>query len=43
MKTLHFLKTCTALAATSVLLVACGGGNDDDSLALGKPVQRKLS
>eukprot|EP01041_Mallomonas_annulata_P019035 gene19035-38220_t len=26
MNTLHFLKTCTALAATSVLLVACGGG-----------------
>ena len=24
------LKTCAALAATSVLLVACGGGNDED-------------
>lgn len=24
------LKTCVALAATSLLLVACGGGNDDD-------------
>ena len=37
MNTLHFLKTCTALAATSVLLVACGGGNDDDPTPSNEP------
>ena len=37
MKALHFLKTCTALAATSVLLVACGGGNDDDPSPSNEP------
>lgn len=26
----NIFKTCVTLAATSVLLVACGGGNDDD-------------
>ena len=37
MKALHFLKTCTALAATSVLMVACGGGNDDDPSPSNEP------
>lgn len=37
MKALHFLKTCTALVATSVLLVACGGGNDDDPSPSNEP------
>lgn len=32
-----FLKTCAALAATSVLLVACGGGNDDDPTPSNEP------
>jgi hypothetical protein len=32
-----FFKTCTALAATSVLLVACGGGNDDDPTPSNEP------
>lgn len=31
------LKTCTAIAATSVLLVACGGGNDDDPTPSNEP------
>lgn len=31
------LKTCVALAATSVLLVACGGGNDDDPTPSNEP------
>ena len=31
------LKTCAALAATSVLLVACGGGNDDDPTPSNEP------
>lgn len=37
MNALNFLKTCTALAATSVLLVACGGGNDDDPSPSNEP------
>lgn len=32
-----FIKTCTAIAATSVLLVACGGGNDDDPTPSNEP------
>ena len=31
------IKTCAALAATSVLLVACGGGNDDDPTPSNEP------
>ena len=31
------LKTCAALAATSLLLVACGGGNDDDPTPSNEP------
>lgn len=30
-------KTCVALAATSVLLVACGGGNDEDPTPSNEP------
>lgn len=30
MNTLHLVKHCTALAAASVLLVACGGGDSSD-------------
>ena len=37
MNAFKFLKTCTALAATSVLLVACGGGNDDDPTPSNEP------
>lgn len=32
-----FIKTCSAIAATSVLLVACGGGNDDDPTPSNEP------
>lgn len=31
------IKTCLALAASSVLLVACGGGNDDDPTPSDEP------
>ena len=37
MKTLQLLKTSTALADTSVLLVACEGGNDDDPSVSNEP------
>ena len=37
MNAFKFLKTCTALAATSVLLVACGGGNNDDPSPSNEP------
>ena len=37
MKTLQLLKTSTALADTSVLLFACGGGNDDDPSPSNEP------
>lgn len=33
----QLIKTCAALAATSVLLVACGGGNDDDPTPSDQP------
>lgn len=32
-----FIQTFTAIAATSVLLVACGGGNDDDPTPSNEP------
>ena len=31
------LRTCSAIAATSFLLVACGGGNDDDPSPSNEP------
>ena len=31
------LKTCAALAATSVLLVACGGGSDEEPTPSNEP------
>eukprot|EP01037_Dinobryon_pediforme_P009178 gene9178-9260_t len=37
MNAFKFLMTCTALAATSVLLVACGGGNNDDPSPSNEP------
>jgi len=32
-----FIKTCTAFAAASLLLVGCGGGNDDDPTPSNEP------